>query len=307
MKKFITKVLIFAFAIGGMMALASCGGGTDTISKSKAKRILNKEMTRTHQDMFYGKLPVGFFECNDNDVRYQLRQLAANDIITYNCTKVMKTERVRHSRQVQQGFFYTYYTTEYYYTNEKVPTYFVEVALTDKGRKIVVDSIPEVVDPLEADLKQPDIDYDNFPESKVDPDEFPEPPAAVKPIAATESEEYEPVPPEEGLDDFDPEEVSEQVVNTNSDNREYDQAKAREHVEEVIVIAGENKLVKVRNIRVGSHRSEGAQCEVVLERANVTPFGRIYGHMYNGQRILAKARFIYYEDRGWVVKSDDDD
>lgn len=118
----------------------SCSDSPDELSANKAEKLVKKEMKRLNQLEQGITIKTGYFECNDADVRYKYRQLAANDLITYKCDKVEKPERVRKSRIVRRNYgWYSYNDTEYYWVNEMQTTYFVTIALTEKGQKLVME------------------------------------------------------------------------------------------------------------------------------------------------------------------------
>lgn len=166
--------------------LSSCGDSGDTFSASKAKKIVSKEYERQQLDDKYATITTGYFECNDEYIRYIYRQLAANDVITYNCEKIKKVERVRKQRQVIKGLFFRYYDTEYYYVTDTTTAYFISVELTEKGRQFAVDSIPQPKPKDDEDLMiNRELDSINvravYPESKVQYEEFATPKKKKKP------------------------------------------------------------------------------------------------------------------------------
>ena len=70
----------------------SCSDSPDELSASKAEKLVKKEMKRLNQLVQGYTVTTGYYECNDADIRYKYRQLAANDLITYKCDKVEKPE-----------------------------------------------------------------------------------------------------------------------------------------------------------------------------------------------------------------------
>ncbi len=63
------------------------------------------------------------------------------------------------------------------------------------------------------------------------------------------------------------------------------------------------RVASVRNLRCTPEMmSRGvAECEVVTEFYDVTPFGRILSGVREGERHAVKTSFEYFIDRGWVV------
>ena len=290
MKKNITVLMFAAMAL----MFASCCKENPTLSASKAKSLFKKEMARMHFDEGYATLQVGYYECNDHDTRYVLRQLAANEVITYQCERVKKPARVKKSRRVQRGYYYTYYETEYYWVSDTIDTYFVTVALTEKGKALQVAELPKPEPSrdekdLDVALK---IDSTQLPELNVKYVEFPDEELA---IANEEAGAPEDVPEEYDMSSATP-----------GESTAYDRAKAKESIEEVYVKSHEIKIVKARNIAVDNSDVPSATAEIVYEYKNVTPFGRIMNKFVEGSRHLAEGVvYQYYQDKKWVVKKID--
>lgn len=315
MKKNIILSLVCTFIL--VFATSCCKD--DTLTARKAKKLAQKELARTHSDTYYYPLTVGYYECNDNDTRYKLRQLAANEVITYSCERVKQTIQVRKSRRVLRSYYYySYYDTEYYYDYDTIDTYFVTVDLTEKGKKLAIDSLPEpdkTKDELELRLDfKPDLS--KYPEFNVDSIEFP----VMKKTDNTRQEETEAVVDVEAVnEDYDEIVVDEPeyskaeesycdtiVMNNRAKRNEYEQAKAREHKEVIFVKAATIKIVKARNI-LSNPNTKTAKAEIIVECKESTPFGRILGGVYEGKRIkINETSYIYYEDKGWTLKEDDD-
>lgn len=290
MKKNITLIA----AALTVLCLTSCCNNEPTLSASKAKSLAQNEMARLNSNVGIANVPIGYFECNDPDTRYALRQLAACEMITYSCERVQKPDRVRKARRVQRGYYYTYYDTEYYWVNDTVTTYFVTTALTEKGQKLLADTDFEIK-PTD-DEKELKLDFtpdtDNLPESSVTYDEFGE--------GAPDPEMTE-GGPEEELDEEPAELASTATANADTRNA-YERAKAKEAVEMVAVKAYIIKIVKARNIVVSTLPAPTAKAELVMEYTDVTPFGRVLNHVYNGQRRLEKeVSYVYYQDKKWVL------
>lgn len=289
------KVFTVFAALAMVFVLASCGGSDNPkLKASKAKSIVNKELKRVHGDVNTATLTTGYYECNDDAARYKLRQLAANEVITYSCDRVQKVEKGRHARRVQRNYWgYTYYDTEYYYGNDTTTTYFVTVALTDKGRKMVIDSIPEP-EPT-ADMKDMNLDRGNalkeYPEDNVPLVEFPDEQGAAQAEEAIEMSEPEAT-------------YAEEQPEPGAEKSAYDMAKEKESTETVLVKASRLKVVKVRNIAVNYAGVPVAHAEVVVETTSVTPFGRIMAGADEGERDLEKIDFRYLQDKGWVLAED---
>lgn len=296
------KSLFLVLMVLGVFSLVSCSDSADTLSASKAEKLVKKELKRLNKLESYESVQIGYFECADNDARYKLRQLAANEIMTYKCDKVMKKDRVRKSRTVRrQGWWGAYNDTEYYYEDVDVPCYFVTTALTEKGQKLVYEE--KEIEPS-ADVKElrldEEVDLSKYPESKVDAQEFPE-----------QAKEAEAQPAEEEVvaeDEFQPDEevpAEEVDVNNASARSAYEIAKDKENSEYVLLKACVVDIVKARNIMKTGDFS--AKAEILFEYDVVTPVGRIYSSVYEGQRFLSSGfTFAFYQDKGWKLEGGDE-
>ena len=263
MKKHFAILVAFITA----MCMISCSESSDTLSASTAKKLYKNECERLNTLEQGQEIETGYYECNDNDYRYKLRQLAANDLVTYSCEKIKKIKKR-------------------YYRNDTIDTYFVTVALTENGQKMIFEE--KEVEPTEdeAELKNDEeFDWSQFPEASVKFEEFPE---IVK---VQEEGDYLEVGDDNNYyDEFQPDE----------EPSAYDKAKAKENKETVKLKACCYNIVKARNIeKTGDYT---ASCEFIVEYEDVTPVGRIFLEVYNGKRFRIKdAEFKFYEDKGWVL------
>jgi hypothetical protein len=297
---------IITLSMAGLMLMGLATGccNDPSLKAGKAKSLVKKEMARTYANEAVTGITVGYYECNDPDVRFKLRQLAANEVITYSCDRVKKAERVRKSRRVQRySYFYSYYDTEYYYVNDTVTTYFVTVAMTDKGMKFIVEDREVMPTADEKELRldfEPDLS--KYPEANVEYDEFPEAAAAPSEEVAEETPGVDP----DMVEASDEEEVM--AVDSESEAlSEYQIAKSKENTEVVRVKAFDIKVVKVRNIKQNNDGVPTAKADLLVEACNVTPFGRIASQTYDGERELLKDNtFVYYQDKGWQLEELDD-
>ncbi len=289
------KLSIVLLAVISAMCFVSCGGGADDFSKSTAKKLFKKEAVRLHQLEGNATVTTGYYECNDGEIRYKLRQLAANDIVTYSCEIVKKMQRVKKTRRVQAGYYYRYWTTESYWTNEEVNTYFVKVALTENGNKLVIEE--KEIEPNEdtKELKEDmEIDLSKYPESSVKRKEFP---------SDEVEEDYAEVEAEMEEHDEEAEMQPDEPVQVNGKQSAYDKAKAKEKTEDVRLKAYDINIVKARNVQKTGDYTGAA--EILLEYENVTPVGRIVRGVYDGQRFVMKGvGYTYFEDKGWCLNKE---
>ena len=70
-------------AFTAIIAFTSCSDSNDSLSSSTAKSLVKDELKRQHELVGAFSIRVGYFECNDDVTRYQYKQLAANELITY--------------------------------------------------------------------------------------------------------------------------------------------------------------------------------------------------------------------------------
>lgn len=296
-----TTVLLIAVCAVAMMGLSGCYRD-HPLKGDRAKRLVKKEMARTFENEQSTTLAVGYYECNDDDARYKLRQLAANELVTYSCDRVQRTQNVRKSRRVQKVIYgYSYYDTQYYYDTEEVTTYFVNVALTEKGKKLLFEQLDAVPTPEEKELRNDfEPDLSQYPEAAVDYDEFSSgaAPAAEDAVLSDEVDIDEGEEDHNFEDEFQPDEP---MVDGEVDGYDaYAAAKSKEKIETVRVKTFDLKVVKVRNIRQNNSGVPTATAEVLLEASNVTPFGRILNKVYDGQReLMDEVSFAYFQDKGW--------
>lgn len=296
------KILSFFVAILVLGTLVSCGNDRDNLSACKAKRLYQKELKRTHNHVAAIEIPTGYFECNDEGSRTQLRQLEANGLITYSCTPVVCMDRVQRSRSVYKyDYWYGgYYDTEYYYVWDTTYRYFVNVTLTDAGQKLVYER-PEIKPTKEDEELREDfeVNADQYPEAQVGPEQFPH--MASNNADNAVQEDTTAVSEEAYAEEADTVAYESEPAGKAYAN-EYDRNKAKEHVETVALRAAEVKVFKARNIAVGSRddQPEGS-AQILMEYHNVTPVGRIFAHVYNGQRFMIQAHYVYFEDKGWKL------
>lgn len=291
-------------AIVATLCLMSCSESSDSLSASTAKSLVKKELQRLEKLQGTEAIPVGYFECNDNGQRYKYRQLAANELITYKCEKVIKKERVRKTRKVTHRGYWgiPFVEKQQYYVDEEVTTYFVTIALTEKGEKLVYEA-PEVKpSDDEKDMKlDMEVDESQFPESKVSMDEF----AAPKPSTTPAVENNEAL--DTAVVDSTAVIEEQPQPKTSSKNKKeksaYEEAKDKEKFDIVLLKAYKLDIVKARNIlKTGDY---SAEAEIIIEYDDVTPVGRIFSKVNEGGRFkIDDVKYIYYQDKGWQVKDE---
>ncbi len=264
-------------------AFVSCGGSSrDEISASRLKSQLNDRLEIEGEDSHYTSVKVGFYEENSEAERYKLRQLAAAGVLTY------EVQRMDAKVSVKTGYDWWSGRSIYKQVNRKVC--FVNVTLTDAGRKCILPVLPEPVEEEDRDLINPNDEY--YPEFDVPEKEtFSEPKTEQNP---------EPVStPDPEVEQPETEPEAEAPAPDAKPKSEYEQAKERENPMTFNVSTYKMRVTKVRNIRILDGE---ARFEAIVERYDVTPFGRVLDRVYEGDKTLVRCSAVYYEDKGWKVE-----
>ena len=294
------KCFLYSLLLMATMCFISCSESSDSLSPSTAKKLFKDELKRRNQLDVYSSVQIGYFECNENDIRFKLRQLAANDLITYQCKQVPKKERIKKTRMVTKNSWYgTYQTKQTYWEDEDVTKYFVKTALTEKGQKLVYEEKDVKPSADEEELRKDfEVDKTKFPEASVKEIEFTE--KATPTEAQIETEETE---AEEDLASSSEDEV-ENYVEVNDNTSEYDKEKAKESSQEVNLLAYTFSVKKARNILKTGDFS--ATAEIILEVDESTPVGRIINNIYKGQRTMVEdVKYTFYLDKGWALSNNE--
>lgn len=255
-----TKYLLMVAALSLLMAACS---NSDDLTAGKAKELLNDKIEELGENKFVMNFKTGYFELNNNASRYRLRQLAANELITYSVQQVKDT-------LIEKSWYSTY--------QKPIVAYFVSVELTKKGQKLITKA-PEGKD--EFDFTNPNREKE-YPESNVPEVDFSDDETDGSSNASSKYEDS-----------------SSSKVEINPANGPYALAKKKETTQDNIVLLGKIFVKKVCYIQVDKE-DKTAQAITVLELEDVTPFGRIYEDMYNGDKRKGKAMFKYYADKGWA-------
>lgn len=267
--------LVVCIAIMALFSACSFDNAS-RISSSTIRNIITNKMKDDCDADVFNKIKTGYYEENDEDVRYTLRKLAATGVITYKVDRIEKTARIR------DGFTFDrqiYKVVEAYKTVKK-KVFFVDVALTEDGRKYAVDKLPERT-PKEDKYLKP-VEFVHYPEFDAsEKDVFPE-----DPVDAVVAEPKTDDKPENNTSKEEP-------------KTDYDKAKAKEHIDWLFVKCYSTKVVDVRDIIVKDGK---ANATFVLEAFDVSPFGRVYNHVYEKTHTLGDASFVYFQDKKWVVE-----
>ena len=285
-------------AVVAMTALliASCGNSRTSLCPAKAKRVVQAEAAQTGLAEQGLVVPIGFFECNNAYTRYQLRQLAACGIVSYECVQLPRVTLHTETQSVSTKVRGRVRTTHETYTVADTEwCCFVDVKLAPAGEALLMScSDDEMVD---RDLCW--TDNKTYPEDEVDYVEFANPDADCYDEEEEEGEM-------DSYDAYDGEEAGESV------DDEYLSAKQRETIEWVRLRAFGVRVAKVRDVRIYEQHDDEmtypmAQGEAIVELHDVTPVGRVVAGRYNGMRLSLPCLFAYYEGDGWRIDNLDAD
>ena len=308
------KRTLLLFVIAGITGLAvSCGSSPDQVSASRIVRQFNNYLKESAQDKSFVQVPVGKYELNDDDDRLQLRMLQAAGLITYKASRYPWWEKsVRYTRkpyQVTRYFYgYTYTDEEYRWVSEDVYTfedhYIVQVALTQKGESLVVDSMPEPIEKKDKDLINKEVDPNKYAWNKVDLTEkwdvienpfLPKETAkkAENTVEETHSSTTEKSQTANGQKD-----ETERI-----DKKMYEAYKALSLDSHYVIMKGSGlKAVKARNIQINTKNGHPqATAEVILSTNGTSDAARILRRAEDGQKMLVPVTLTYYLDKGWVL------
>ena len=303
MKKSILSLIVLAVIVG----LSSCDNSV--LTASGAEDAIKKDIF-WENPIETNDFKIGYFEIDtDNLLKYQ--QLKAAGMITFSIEKVIE-KRQRSS--------YNWWTGTTYYTVNK-NHYFIDVQLTEEGKKYVIDEEKnpkkgreDIIEDLNLDdpkLQEEEVvpDYmTNYEAVKIDNEEVAE--------GATEPE------PEPLVTDASTDSAIEVTDSTSApaeqpkqekkaEKKKSDYEKALDKVNEIYVTVklGKIEIVKCKEVYCPEEyvKLGKAECSVVYEFTEKTPFGYVLGAPRDGVRFQSpeKIHFTRYEDLGWVVVEND--
>lgn len=287
------KAIAMLAAVALLLGFTSCGDDA-VLGKSAAKKAIKKEALFA-KDFATAKFDTGFYEI-DEDYVLKLAQLQAAGVITYKVETVI--EKVQ-KRNYNYWSGYSYYTVD----NEHL---FATVALTEQGRKYVVENPTRLRKDIADDFKA-NKDYEEAVPDYMNAD----PAAPVQAVPAAE-EEVEVVAVEADSVAADSvvvmaEEVEEVVEEAPAapanPNAAYEAACAKVSRESHEMLLGRFELEKVKEVRCSEDMAKNGvgQCTLLYTFRDKTPFGYVLGAPRQGFIEEATVSFIYYEDMGWTV------
>lgn len=266
-------------AVVTVFFFVSCGNNKQLTTGSAEDAIEQLPMFQDSANVV--TLKTGYYELEEANARYKLRQLAANELLTYSAEQINE-----------------YIPAGYWSKAKTIPHVFVTVALTEKGKKYIVTE--PIKDKDSEDLKNKNKE-ETYPESSV-----------------VENEQIPLRNPQEGSNDVSNNDSSSSYDNSGNndssdsytsseESSEYKKAKAKEHSEVLNLLGYKLKVYKVKNLVCTEETMKNgkASCDAILEINETTPFGRIMASIKKGDRQLAKnIQFSYYIDKGWQVNQE---
>ena len=266
-------------AIMAVSAFVSCGNNKEFTSGRAEDAIEDLPMFQDSANVT--TLKVGYYEENDAAMRYKLRQLAANEMLTYSAEQINEYIPARYWNRAK--------------TKEHV---FITVSLTEKGKKYIVNEPIKDKESKELENKNKEQTY---PESTVaDNEQIP-----LRNPQTTESDVAQ--SSDSGSSYNNNNSYSSSSNSSVKEKSMYQKAKDKEYSESHNMLAYKLKVYKVKNLicTEESMKDGKASCDAILEVSDSTPFGRILNSAYKGDRQMAKnIKFFYYIDKGWQVKNE---
>lgn len=320
------KKSFIACALVASGFFASCSDTPDSLSSGKIETLVEEMLESSGQEQGYIQIPVGYYELNNIETRYQLSRLSAAGLITY---KVECYNWWNKILQISNDYWGDSYGSVNYSEEKHV---MVRVELTEEGKKLMVDSIPEPKPVLDEEMMQPEVNLVDFPENKITKENYvktfenwpvvPCPDTSSSNIhkdeSTLESDEVETITTaqnemEEAFEDNN--EYLKQIEEYRNNNKyqvlsmdlattsKYEAAKKKENKQAVIMKAYKLKVEKARFIQIVNN-DEGvhATAEVIVQYSDVTPVCRAWRQIYNDTRLCAPVTLVYYSDKGWILQ-----
>ena len=300
------KVYSMLAVFAAVSVLTSCTfHSPDEISSRDITKEYNRVIEEQVTNMAVAPVCVGKYECNDEGERFALRQLEAAGLITYDVERLAWWEKsfknVKRTYTAYESWGWYSYPVEKSYWDKKETYdfedhYIVTVALTDKGKKLVIEEFPTPEG--DKDMKQPEFDPAEYAWNKADLTE--EWPYIENPFIKKEKKVEE-------ADSC----VQDEVVVEEEDSKveridaeQYKKYKAfTAEFEYKTLLAYKVEAVKARKIQITKEENgiSKATAEVIVETVDVTDMGRIKASVEDGQKMLYKVSLTYYLDKGWVI------
>ncbi len=279
--------------------LSSCCSDNGELTKGDVENEIERITAGELEHMQYAGFKIGYYEENDADARYKLRQLASLGLITYQAEDIVET--------VEKKDWYG--RVDGYNKNNHI---FVTVALTEDGQKYVVNA--EERRKVREDISESMLDKDlqNSDEDKQWPEDT---------LNITEKIKVTDDTPIEGMNS--PAQLTEtasEKAKDEADSDEFDKVftgnfpssrvattayeKAWKKVSYTVVALDSHKydISKIRNIKCTQSMLENGlgEADVIYEITDVTPFGRIISNLVEGDKFEKTYKFVKYTDN-WKI------
>lgn len=285
------KKLIGIFTGAALLfGLTACSSDHSPLSESSAKKALEREAMFA-KDSQVGNFNTGFYEVSEGNLR-NLARLAAAGMVTYTTESVIEKREEREWKG---------YWTGYVTKMVDVPHVFAEVALTDAGKKYVVDDPTVVRSDLRKvykankDYTEPQPDYMN-----ADDDAFRK--MATRPVSPADDTEVEEIVVEEVEEAPVVEPVTVPADNTNA---RYNALMAKTSITGQQMLLGRYKIEEITQVMCPEDMFKAGRgsCVVLYKFVDKTPFGYVLGAPSEGQLQDKEISFVLYQDLGWTVGS----
>lgn len=298
-KSYLSSVMAALLAVA---ALSSCDNSilTAGLAEDAVEKDVFWDDPKVTKD-----ISIGYFEINKDDL-LPYQQMKAAGLITFTIDKVVEKK--------------THYNYDYWYGRSSYTTnenhYFINVQLTEEGKKYVVET---------EDGKIRKGRKDRIKDMRLEDKELQEEEALPEYMTKYEAvklgeEELAAAPTTNNADvaagdttavdsavveDIAAEEM--QPDKPKSSQSAYEAALAKVNVESVTVVIGEYKIVKCKKVYCPEEwvKLGKGTCDMVFEFKNKTPFGYILGAPKEKSRHVISYTLTRYEDLGWVVNEED--
>ena len=337
------KYYLFLTLAAVMLVMSSCGDSPDSISGRKVKKLYNKQLKEACANQVFTQIDTGYYELNSASDRATLKRLEAAGLITYSVERYAWYNKVTSKQRVAHNVDYYYtWTGAYAYTKKEYSTktrtgyeleehFMVNVQLTDAGRKIAVDSLPEPLSKEDKDLVLPEYVAADWPEDSIDvTEDWPVIPYPVedtknnknnKAVANNNNNTDNKVADNKIDENANDSKIDEKADNSKPKDNDgvvcldpetkarYEAEKDKEYKEAAYLKAFNIVVAKVRNIQiVEKDGATKAKAEVIIKTKDVTHAGHImYNGVINDMPKKQDVNLTYYLDKGWVLDEEKTD
>lgn len=312
-----TIVRRFAYVAVAALLVTSCSDNPDKLPAGTVEDLVEDLLKQSGQDQSYVQIPVGTFELNNQNARGMLMKLKAAGVINYDVKRYAwwnKTLSIQNYYRWREyvGPHYERIGSTYYDFEEH---FVVTVSLTDAAKKYEVDEIPVAEAKDDTDMKQPDVDFDSFPEAKVSLTEqwpyIPNPEA--EPVAGQQVPETVTVDLSEQVEEEDPgcvtdeydDDAPQRLSLDIETSMAYEEVQAKFNQKMATLKSARLKVKKARFIQVFDNPDSGVRCgsaEIIIEMDEVTDAARVLEKKCNGIRFCSPVNVVYFADKGWVLQ-----